>query len=264
MAELEGKVAIVTGAGSGIGQGIALGFLREGAAVVVAEIDAGKAEETRAMAEADGFGNKLHVLATDVTREADVEAAVAAAVKRFGRLDCMVNNAGGPGAMEPLLDMTADGFDRTLALLMRGVFLGIKHGGRVLRDQGQGGVILTTASIAAQMCGASPSVYAAAKAGVVQLSKMAAAELAVYRIRVNTISPGAIYVPGFALGGVSPEKLAAIQSWPDAGMPADVAAAAVFLAGDRCHYATGSDFVVDGGLIARGPKMLEKLFESQG
>ncbi|HWI11785.1 MAG TPA: SDR family oxidoreductase [Burkholderiaceae bacterium] len=263
MPELQAKVAIVTGAGSGIGRGIALGFLREGASVVAADIDAAKAEETAALARAEGWGDAVLVQRTDVTQEAEVEAVVRAAVARFGRLDCMVNNAGGPGAMEPLLDMPTEGFDGTLALLLRSVFLGIKHAGRVMRAQGEGGIILSTASIAAQMCGASPSVYAAAKAGVVQLSRMAAAELGAYRIRVNTVSPGAIYVPGFALGGVSKQQLTTVQSWPEAGMPADVAAAMVFLAGDRCHFATGADFVVDGGLIAHGSRTLERLYGAQ-
>jgi NAD(P)-dependent dehydrogenase (short-subunit alcohol dehydrogenase family) len=89
---------------------------------------------------------------------------------------------------------------------------------------------------------------------------MAAAELGGDRIRVNTISPGAILVPGFVQGGIPPEKFATVQSWPDAGLPADVAAAAIFLASDRCHFATGSDFVIDGGLIARGSRTLERLF----
>lgn len=260
MSELAGKVAIVTGAGSGIGQGITLGFLREGASVVIAEIDPQKAEATQAQAETEGWGDRVHAISTDVTREADVKAAVAAATQRFGRLDCMVNNAGGSGALEPLLDMPAEHFDHSLALLMRSVFLGIKHAGQVFREQGQGGVILSTASIAAQVCGVSPSVYAAAKAGVVQLSRMAAAELAQYRIRVNTISPGPIYIQSFAQSGVSQERLASAQAWPEAGMPADVAAAAVFLASDRCHYATGSDFVLDGGLTALGPQLLERLY----
>lgn len=256
--ELQGKAAVVTGAASGIGQGIALGFLREGASVVAADI--ASLDETCALAAGEGLADRLHQMTADVTRETDVAQAVEAARERFGRIDVMVNNAGGAGAMQPLLDIQAADFDATFALLLRSVFFGIKHAGRAIRSQGGGGVILTTASIAAQMGGCSPTLYAAAKAAVVRLSAMAAVELAPWRIRVNTVSPGPILVPGFTASGIGAEQLARVQPWPDAGQPSDVAAAMVFLASERCPFATGSDLVIDGGVVAQGPQLLERLF----
>jgi len=260
--ELAGKVAVVTGTSSGIGQGIALGFLREGATVVAADLNPGTG--TRALAEREGLGGRLRVVLADVTQEADVARIVQTARDEHGRLDIMVNNAGGPGALEPMLDIDAAAFDRTFALLVRSVFLGIKHAGRAFREQGEGGVILSTASIAARLGGCSPSLYAAAKATVVRLSAMAAAELAQWRIRVNTVSPGAIMIPGFLDSGVTEERLVALQPWPAAGKPADVAAAMIFLASDRCQFATGSDFVLDGGAIAQGNSFIERLYGTPG
>ena len=260
--ELAGKVAIVTGGAAGIGQGIALDFLRAGAAVVIADLKAGDA--TRQLASADGLADRLHDIVADVTQDADVAALVDRAQDVFGRLDIMVNNAGGSGAVAPLLDIDVDGFDRTFALLVRSVFLGIKHAGAALRRQGDGGVILSTASMAAQLGGCSPSLYAAAKAAVVRLSAMAAVELAPWRIRVNTVSPGAIMGPAFANSGVTDAQLLSLQPWQDVGTPSDVAAAMIFLASDRCRFATGSDLVVDGGLIAQGAPLLERLYGKSG
>lgn len=261
--QLAGKVAVVTGAGSGIGRGIALGFCAEDASVVAVDINSKGLEETRKLAAAEGLADQLHLVTGDVTVEADVARAVATAADRFGRIDIMVNNAGGSGALKPMLDIALEDFEKTFALLVRSVFLGIKHAGSALRMQGSGGVILSTASIAARLGGCSPSLYAAAKAAVVQLSAMAAVELADARIRVNTVSPGAIMIPGFTSSGVTPERLAEMQPWPEAGQPADVAAAMIFLASDRCRFATGSDFVVDGGLVAQGPMLLQRLYGGQ-
>ncbi|WP_336951167.1 SDR family NAD(P)-dependent oxidoreductase [Sphingobium aromaticivastans] len=258
--ELAGKVAVITGAASGIGQGIALGFLREGARVVVADLDAARCAETARLAGDEGFGDRLLCVGGDVTVDRDVASMVLAAREHFGRIDIMVNNAGGPGAMAPMLEIAPEEFDATFALLVRSVFLGVRHAGRAMREQGQGGVILNTASIAARACGYSPSLYASAKAAVVQLTAVAAAELAAWRIRVNCVSPGMILVPGFVAGGITAETLAQNQPWPEAGLPADVAAAMVFLASDRCRFTTGSDLVVDGGLLGQGPQMLKRLY----
>lgn len=258
MNTLSGKAALVTGAASGIGQGIALGFLRAGAHVMVADIN--EASETQELATAEGFGDRIRYIRTDVTEDKDVSAAVQATQAAFGHINVLVNNAGGPGAMEPLLDMDAGGFDRTFGLLARSVFLGIQHVGRAFRAQGGGGVILSTGSIAARFGGCSPTLYAAAKAAVVQLTAMAAVELAPWRIRVNSVSPGAIMIPGFTNSGITPERLAQMQPWPEAGRPEDVAAVMVFLASDQCRFATGSDFVIDGGLGAQGPMLLQRLY----
>ncbi|WP_311269592.1 SDR family oxidoreductase [Sphingobium sp. WCS2017Hpa-17] len=256
--ELSGKVAIVTGSASGIGQGIALGFLRAGARVIAADLNANV--ETRNLAARERLEGQLHEVRADVTQEDDIARIIEAAQERYGRLDIMVNNAGGSGALEPILDIDAKGFDLTFALLVRSVFLGIRHAGRFLKAQGEGGVILTTGSIAARAGGCSPSLYAAAKAAVVQLSAMSAVELAPYSIRVNTVSPGPIMIPGFASSGISAEQLIALQPWPEAGQPSDVAAAMTFLASEKCRFATGSDWVLDGGILAQGPLWLERLY----
>jgi NAD(P)-dependent dehydrogenase (short-subunit alcohol dehydrogenase family) len=257
--ELAEKVAIVTGAGGLIGRGIALGFLREGARVLIADRNAETANETRALAEDEGFGDASFVFCGDVTEENDVASMISVAVERFGRLDVMINNAGGPGAMEPLLDIEVDSFDRTFAMLVRSVFLGIKHAGRQFRAQSSGGVILSTASASAHLGGVSPALYSSAKAAVICLTAMAAVELGTYRIRVNSVSPGAIWGPGFAYMGFTQETLAQEQAWPIVGTPDDVAAAMVFLAGDRCQYATGADFQVDGGMVAKGSTLFQRM-----
>ena len=256
--ELAGKVAVVTGTASGIGQGLALGFLRAGASVVAADIRADTM--TRELAADEGLADRLLEITADVTQDDDVARSVATALDRFGRIDVMVNNAGGPGALQPMLEIDAADFDHTFALLVRSVFLGIKHAGNAMRDQGEGGVILSTGSIAAHLGGCSPGLYAAAKAAVVRMSAMAAVELAQWRIRVNTVSPGPIMIPGFADNGVSAERLIAVQPWPEVGQPADVAAAMIFLAGDSCRFATGSDWSLDGGVAAQGASLIERLY----
>lgn len=255
---LAGKVAVITGTASGIGQGLAQGFLRAGASVVAADIRADTA--TRRLAVDEGLADRLHEITADVTQNDDVARSVATARDRFGRIDVMINNAGGPGALQPIVEIDPADFDRTFALLVRSVFLGIKHAGNAMREQGEGGVILSTASIAARLGGCSPSLYAVAKAAVVRMSAMAAVELAPWRIRVNTVSPGPIMVPGFADNGVGAERLITVQPWPEAGQPADVAAAMIFLAGDSCRFATGSDWTLDGGVAAQGSSLIERLY----
>lgn len=260
LGQMRDRVVIVTGAGGLVGRGIALAFLRAGAQVVIADRDEERARETMEIAASAGFPSGS-VVGGDVTIERDVAAIVAAAVERHGRLDVMVNNAAGFGAMVPLLDMEADAFDETLASLLRSVFLGIKHAGRQLRAQGQGGVILTTASAAAHANGIAPDLYSVCKSGVVRLVQIAARELAADRIRVNSVSPGTVWGPGFARLGWDEASLAAEHLLPDPLLPDHVGEAMVWLASDRCPLATGSDHLIDGGLVTKGSDLFDRMRE---
>jgi NAD(P)-dependent dehydrogenase (short-subunit alcohol dehydrogenase family) len=259
--ELAGKVAVVTGAGGTVGTGIVRGFLREGARVLAAEYDEARRGEILPGLDSEER-RRCHCVGGDVTVDADVADIVAAAETRFGAIDIMVNNAGGPGALTPLIDTDPADFDATVALLLRSVFLGIRHAGRAMKARGKGGVILNTASIAALAGGYAPAVYSAAKAAVVQLGAQAAVELAPSQIRVNAVSPGMIMGPVFAQSGISAERLADFQPWPEAGRASDIAEAMIFLASDRCRFATGANFVIDGALLAQGPQLLDRLYSA--
>jgi NAD(P)-dependent dehydrogenase (short-subunit alcohol dehydrogenase family) len=261
---LEGKVAVITGGGNGIGRATALRFLAEGAAVVVADINEANGRETVALAARTGRAAQARFVRADVTREDDVAAAIAAAGE-FGRLDCVFNNAGVAGAFGPITDIDADEWDWTFAVLVRGVFLGIKHGARVMKAQAQGGCFINTASVAGLSGGDGPQAYSAAKAAVINLSRAVAVELAPYRIRVNAICPGGILTPLLHRG--SPEALepllAKLQPWPEAGQPEHIAAVALFLASDEAQFVTGEALVADGGLVAAGGNALRLLGQGQ-
>jgi NAD(P)-dependent dehydrogenase (short-subunit alcohol dehydrogenase family) len=254
---LDGKVAIVTGGGSGIGRATTLTFLREGARVVVGDLNDASLAETAARAKTQGGGDRLASLRVDVSAERDVAGLVALAVERFGGLDCLFNNAGIGGAFGPIGETTVEEWDFTFAVLVRGVFLGIKHGAARLKAQGRGGSIINTASIAGIGGGAGPHAYSAAKAAVANLSRSVSAELAAHRIRVNAIAPGMIKTP-LAMGRreeawdrLAREK----QPWPDLGLPEHIADTALFLASDDSRFITGQVIVVDGGLTAMGPDL---------
>jgi len=252
MGRLEGKVAVITGGASGIGEASARLFAEEGAGVVVADV-----QDERGGVLASELG--VEYIHADVTREGDVEAAVSRAVDVYGRLDCMFNNAGIAGAVGPIESVTVEAFDRTVAVLLRGVFLGIKHAAPVMRAQG-GGSIINTASVAAIMTGYGNHVYSAAKAGVVQLTRSVAMELGEANVRVNCILPGFIPTPMIALArGVPPGeadgKLGVItESFREAqpirrpGRPDDIAKAALWLASDDSGFVNGHALVVDGGV----------------
>jgi NAD(P)-dependent dehydrogenase (short-subunit alcohol dehydrogenase family) len=258
---LDGKVAVITGAGNGIGRAATLRFMDEGARVVAADLNPATGQETIDLANAAGHAAAVRFVRTDVAQESDVEAAMQVAVATFGRLDCVFNNAGVGGAFGPIAHVDVDDWDYTFAVLVRGVFLGIKHAARVMIPRGQGGSIVNTASVAGLSGGDAPAAYSAAKAAVINLTRAVAIELAPNRIRVNAICPGGILTPLLHKG--NPEMLQPLldkaQPWPVAGQPADIAAAALHLASDESSFMTGAAMVVDGGLTARGGNSLRGL-----
>jgi NAD(P)-dependent dehydrogenase (short-subunit alcohol dehydrogenase family) len=199
--------------------------------------------------------NRLATLRADVSVEPDVAALVGLAVDRFGGLDCMFNNAGVGGAFGPIGETTVEEWDFTFAVLVRGVFLGMKHASTRMKAQGRGGSIISTASVAGIGGGAGPHAYSAAKAAVANLSRAVSAEMAAHRVRVNAIAPGLIKTP-LATGHREDawERLVRRkQPWPDLGLPQHIADTALFLAGDESRFITGQVIVVDGGLTALGP-----------
>ena len=254
---LAGRVAVITGGASGMGRATALRFLDEGASVVIADLNEGTAKETLALAEGRGAGSRVAFVRTNVADEDDVAAAVERAQDAFGGLDCMFNNAGIGGAIGSLLELEVEDWDATCAVLLRGVFLGIKHAGRAMKRAGRGGSIINTASVAGLSGGAGPACYSACKAGVVNLSRAAALELAPLRIRVNAICPGGILTPLIHRGqeAQARERLGKLQPWPDYGRGEHIANAALFLASDESEFVTGEALVVDGGLTAAGPSL---------
>jgi NAD(P)-dependent dehydrogenase (short-subunit alcohol dehydrogenase family) len=251
MAELSGRVALITGGASGIGEGTARLFVEHGARVVLADM-----QEERGRSVAESLGDHAVFQRAEVSREEDVRAAVERAQSEFGRLDCVFNNAGFGGALGPIAELPVEEFDMTFAVLVRGVFLGMKHAAPVLRAQG-GGSIINTASVAALAAGFGPHAYSAAKAAVVHLTRSVAMELAPDRVRVNCICPGYIATPlaTNTVGRSDAETRAAAPRLVDApiprpGEPEDIAQAALWLASEASSYVTGQAIVVDGGVSA--------------
>lgn len=257
---LDGKNAVITGAGSGVGRASALRFAEEGARVVCADIDLARAEET--VRQVEKAGGTAVAVRCDVSVEEDVAAAIDAAASRFGRLDIMFNNAGIPtprlGAL--LEEHTAADFDRLIGVNLRGVFFGCKHAVIRFKQQGGGGVILNTGSVAG-LVGWGGTVYGSTKGGVHQLTRAVAVECAPFGIRVNAICPAGMPATNFmAAGGLqtSPENAEEVArqvgSIHPLGRPIaaeDCAEAAVYLVSDRAANVTGVLLPVDGGYVAR-------------
>ena len=254
MGKLDGKVAVITGGASGIGDATVRLFVEEGCRVVIADV-----QDDRGAHLAEVLGKSASYLHADVSQEAQVSGAIAHAVSRFGRLDCLFNNAGAGGVAGPIEEIPADGFDHTMGVLLRGVFLGMKHAAPVMKRQG-GGSIISTASVAGLQAGYGPHVYSAAKAAVVHLTRSVAMELGESGVRVNCICPGGIATPifGSALGLAGPEAdrvaelmktlLATRQPIQRAGLPEDIARAALWLASEESSFVNGHALIVDGGL----------------
>lgn len=257
---LEGRTAIVTGAGSGVGRATAVLFAREGSRVVCADIDLQHAKETVRIIESDG--GVAVAVGSDVSREDEVVGMVDAAVEQFGRLDIVVNNVGIPtprlGAL--LEDHTLDDFNRLVAVNLGGVFLGCKHAVLQFKKQGGGGTIVNTGSVAGLVAWGG-SVYGATKGGVLQLTRALAVEGAPHQIRVNAVCPAAMPLTGFmSAGGMN----ASLDAHPDltdrmaAQHPLgrfitaeDCAEAILYLASDHARNVTGVSLPIDGGYVAR-------------
>lgn len=246
---LEGKVAVITGAASGIGAETARMFVANGARVVVADF-----QEEAGRKVAAQLGEAARFIRCDVTQEADVAAAVDLAVSAFGQLDVMVNNAGIVGAVGPIAKTSAEAWDSTISVLLRGVFLGMKHAARVMVPR-KTGAILSIASTAGVVGGLGPHAYTAAKHGVVGLTKSVASELATYGIRVNAVAPGntvtamtSAVITGDPNDTAKAEaQIAKGASLGIAGMPSDIANALLYLASEEARYVTAHTLVVDSG-----------------
>jgi NAD(P)-dependent dehydrogenase (short-subunit alcohol dehydrogenase family) len=268
MGKLAGKVAVITGGASGIGKAAVRLFVEEGSRVIVADI-----EDDQGTQLAGELGAPVAYVHTDVSRESDVQATIDQAVTRFGRLDCLYNNAGLAGVAGPIERTPAEGYDSTMGVLLRGVFLGMKHAAPIMKRQGSGSII-STASVAGLQAGYGPHIYSAAKAAVIHLTRSVAMELGESGVRVNCICPGGIATPifGKALGlsieaaeqtvEAMREMLATFQPVRRAGLPEDVARAALWLASDDSSFVNGHALVVDGGLT--GGRMWSVAEEQRG
>lgn len=251
---LQGKVAVVTGGAGGIGAATVRRFVKAGANVVIGDMNEQAGQAFIAELAASGFGKQVRFLAGDVANESDVCELMALAAAEFDGLDIVFNNAGIGGAIGSILELDVDHWDQTFAVMARGVFLGIKHGGRTMRDFGRGGSIINTASIAALSGSGGPLAYSATKAAVVNITMNAATELAHLNIRVNAVCPGIIFTDLMHRGRVAEaaETVEKIQPSRLKGDPDHIAAMVQFLASDDSVFVTGTTQVVDGGYLAQG------------
>ncbi len=259
MDRLKGRVAVVTGACSGIGLGTVELFVSEGARVIAADI-----QDDKGAALAARYDGQVVFQHCDVMSETDIAATMQAAVDAFGRLDILFNNAGAGGSPQTIAEMTGEAWDFSQNLLLRSVALGIRYAIPHMKSVG-GGSIINTASIAGTQAGAGPIAYSVAKAAVIHLTTCAAAELGRDGIRVNAICPGLILTEIFTPAANVPEGLAKIikdsmrqnahnaQPIAKPGLPVDIAKACLFFASDDSEFVTGTHLLVDGGMHV-GPR----------
>ena len=275
---LQDKVAIITGAAVGIGRAAALEFARQGAKVVVADILVTQGEETVRLIQ--DAGGEARFVCCDVSQADQVEALVSTTVTAYGRLDCAFNNAGFEGQVAPTLECSEENWERVIAVNLKGVWLCMKYEMRQMIQQGRGGAIVNTASVAGIVAERGFPAYAAAKGGVIQLTRTAAVEYGGTGIRINAICPGVIMTPmvertlpqmsldTFAptgkpsgplrrltnrmMGSRSAQKVMVkmLQPMGRPGQPEEIAQAAVFLCSDASSFMTGHAMVVDGGMTA--------------
>jgi NAD(P)-dependent dehydrogenase (short-subunit alcohol dehydrogenase family) len=257
MGKLDGKVALITGAAGGIGRATSRLFIEEGAkGVVMVDIWDEMGEKT-----AKEFGPNAIYLHTDVAQESDIKKSIELTLEKFGQLDIVFSNAGNPGPAGSIDDVPTDEFDYTVAIHLRAPFLYMKHSIPIMKKQGSG-CFITTSSVAGFQQGFGPLPYSVSKAGIIQLTRIAAVELGIFGIRANAIAPGGIatgiFGQGMGLSRNGAEKvaelikgtLADMQAIRRAGLPEDIAHAALFLASDSSSFITGETLVVDGGLLS--------------
>jgi len=259
MGRLDGKIAVITGACSGIGLGTVELFVAEGAHVLAADI-----QDAAGAALEDRFPGKVRYQHCDVLSETDIEGAMQAAADSFGGLDILFNNAGAGGSPQTIEEMTGEAWDLSCNLLLRSVALGMRYATPFMKARG-GGAIVNTASVAGLQAGMGPIAYSVAKAGVIHLSKVGAAQLARHNIRVNAICPGFILTNIFTASQAVPDGLkdqikgemrqTAPNSQPvkKPGEAEDIAQACLYLASDASAFVTGTHLLVDGGLLV-GPR----------
>ena len=253
MGKLDGKVAVITGAASGMGAATAQLFASEGARVLVTDMNEAKGQDV-----AERLGPNGEFKRVDVSREEDIADAVDQVQSGWGRLDVMFNNAGFGGARGPIESISEADFDLTVDVLLKGVFFGMKHAAPIMKQQGFGSII-STASVAGLQAGESPHLYTATKAAVIHLTKSVALELGQQGIRVNAICPGVVATP-LAHGPLDEERRKKFrdrfgrhQPIGRVGEAEDIAQAALFLASDDSTFITGTAMVVDGGAYAGRP-----------
>src|SRR6516225_1188913 len=247
--KLSGKVAVITGAARGIGRACAERFLEDGCKVVITDVDGDNLAKTAAEI---GRQHDLRVIACDVVRRADVDRAVATAVKEFGGLDIMVNNAG-VARNQDLLDISEKDFDDVIAINLKGAFFGVQAAAKQMIAQGGGGVIINMSSVNALLAIPSLATYAISKGGMKQLTSVAAVALAPHRIRVVAVGPGTILTDMVASAIFSSEdaRRSVLSRTPigRGGDPGEVAAVVAFLASDDASYITGQTIYPDGGRL---------------
>ncbi len=249
MDRLKDKVALITGGGSGIGRASCTLFAAQGAKIMLADYVTEGGNET--VQQIKAAGGEASFVQADVSKSADVQNMIKHTVQTYGRVDILFNNAGIEGPSAKLANYDEEAWDRVIAIDLTSVYLGMKYVIPEMVKQG-GGVILSTASVAGMVGFPGSGAYAAAKAGVINMTRMVALEYANKNIRVNCICPGIIATPMVqrVMGDRPDDQIVRLEPIGRLGQAEDIANAALFLAGDESSFATGAPFVIDGGYIA--------------